>query len=710
MNTISKILPVTLMTLGSIGSGITPIEVHAQNPFLKPANNKFGITPFQDIKLADYKEAFDKGILEQKDIINKIVTTKAAPNFENTIVALENSDELLRKVSSIFYNMLSANSNDDLEKLSNELASKMSQHSDDIYLNKALFNRVKKVHDNIDKLKLNDEQKKLLSEKYKSFVRSGANLNAEDQNKLRAINEKLSLSTLKFGQNVLNETNNYELLVDNINDLKGLPESLIKAAAASAEKAGKKGTYRFTLTNSSVKPFLQYADNRELRKQIYTAYVNKANNNNEFDNKNVVAEIVRLRAAKANLLGYKNHASYVLEESMAKTPEQVYELLNKLWEATVPVAQAEAKSMTDLMNKSGVQGELQAWDWDYYADKVKKERYSLNEEEVKQYFEINNVRQGIFTLVDKLYGVKFTPLTDVPKYEKDVTAWEVKEADGTVIGVLYMDMQARTSKRSGAWMTSFRDQSYNEKNQKVLPLISIVCNFPASINTDDAVLLTPDEVTTFFHEFGHALHGLLSNVKYNSLSGTNVSRDFVELPSQVMEHWAFEPELLALYAKDNKTGKVIPSELVEKLDAASKFNQGFGTSEYLAAALLDMNYHTLSEQEATNLDIANFENEKLQSIGLISQIAPRYKSTYFQHIFSGGYSAGYYSYIWSEVLDSDAFATYKESGNIFNKEIAKKFRTNILEKGGTDDPMNMYKKFKGKTPDVKYLLQNRGLK
>src|SRR5690606_7863915 len=484
------------------------------------------------------------------------------------------------------------------------------------------------------------------------------------------------------------------------------------AAKQSAEKSAKPDAWRFTLHNASVMPFLQYADNRSLREKMYKGYINRANQGNEFDNKELAAKIATLRAEKANLLGYESHAHYVLEESMAKDPDQVYDLLNQLWAAALPVAKSEAQEMQKLMDREGKGEKLEAWDWFYYANKVKMEKYNFMAEDVKPYFQLENVREGIFILVDRLYGLSFTEITDIPSYHQDAKAFEVKEADGTLVGVMYMDFFSRESKRGGAWMTSYRKQSI-EDGKRIAPIVSILCNFPAPVGSDP-VLLTPDEVTTFFHEFGHALHGLLSNVQYKMLSGTSVPRDFVELPSQIMEHWAFEPEMLALYAKHYETGEVIPTELVKKLDEASKFNQGFQTVEYLAASLLDMAYHTLEYPASANtgsvwFNVPEFEKEAMDRIGLIDEIAPRYRSTYFQHIFAGGYSAGYYSYIWSEVLDSDAFATYKESGDIFDRDIATKFRKSVLEKGGTAEPMELYKDFRGREPEVKYLLKNRGL-
>ena len=689
----------------------TPVnDVYAQtnmkNPFLDSYKSAFEVPPFDKIENRHYIPAFEAGMAEQAKEVSSIYLKRSTPTFSNTIEALESSGRLLNQVSTVFYNMNSANTNDEIKQIAQDLSPKLSKHADDIYLNSLLFQRVKTVYDNSETFKLNKEQAQLLEKTYKAFVRSGANLNEDQQQEMRAINGKLSLATLQFGQNLLSETNNFELIVTDPSDLKGLPESLRSAARESAKSVGKEGAWRFTLHNASVMPFLQYADNRSLREKMYKGYINRANLNNEFDNKGLVAEIASLRAQKANLLGYDNHASYVLEESMAQNPDRVYDLLNQLWTAALPVAKAEAAEMQKLMDKAGAGQKLEAWDWSYYANKVRMEKYNFVAEDVKPYFELGNVRKGIFTLVEKLYGVTFTEIKNIPTYHKDASAFEVKESDGSLVGVMYMDFYSRQSKRGGAWMTSYRKQSIENK-KRIAPIVSIVCNFPAPIG-DEPVLLTPDEVTTFFHEFGHALHGLLSNVQYQTLSGTSVPRDFVELPSQIMEHWAFEPEMLKLYAKHYKTGEVIPVELVEKLDNASKFNQGFQTVEYLAASLLDMAYHTLPAGE--KIDVSSFEKAAMDKIGLIAEIAPRYRSTYFQHIFSGGYSAGYYSYIWSEVLDSDAFATYKEAGDIFNRDIAGKFRKNVLEKGGTEEPMDLYKAFRGREPDVSYLLINRGLK
>ncbi len=677
----------------------------AQNPFFKAYTTPFGVPPFADIKAEHFEPAFTEGMKQQAAEIAVITAQKSKPTFANTIVALENSGDLLDRVGTVFFNYNSANTNETLQKIAQILSPKISKHRDDIQLNKALFERVKVVYDQRSQLKLTEEQIKLLEKTYKGFVRSGAALAAEKQERLRKINEEVSLLTLKFGQNLLAENNNYTLVIDKKEDLSGLPSSLIAAAADDAKKRKMEGKWVFTLQNPSIMPFLQYADNRSLREQIFKAYLERGNHNDAFDNKNIMSKIVALRAEKAALLGYENHAAYVLEESMAKTPAKVQELLNQLWTATVPVTQQEAAELQALMDKEGKNEKLESWDWRYYAEKLRKQKYDLDEEELRPYFSLDNVRQGIFTLCKKLYGLSFEPRTDIPVYHEEATAYEVKEANGQHVGVMYMDFHPRASKRGGAWMTSYREQKM-ENGKRVAPVVSIVCNFSRPAGNAPA-LLSLDETRTFFHEFGHALHGLLSNVNYGSLAGTSVPRDFVELPSQIMENWSTEPEMLKLYAKHYQTGEVIPDALIEKMKKSSLFNQGFATSEYLAASLLDMSYHTLKPGQ-TPTDVLAFEKASMDKIGLISQIPPRYRTTYFQHIFAGGYSAGYYSYIWSAVLDADAFEVFKEKG-LFDQNSAQSFRKNVLERGGTDEPMTLYRKFRGAEPDIKPLLRRRGL-
>ena len=683
-------------------NGLTSIDI---NPFFLEYTTPFQVPPFDKIKIEHFMPAVEVGMNQQVEAIAAICSENNAPTFENTIEALESSGDLLTRVCSVFFNLASAHTSPEIEKLSQVIAPKLSGHGDDIYLNSDLFEKVKTINEQQGNLNLSNEQKRLLEKTYKAFVRSGANLDADQQVKMREINKELSVLTVQFGQNLLAETNLFELIVEDEKDLAGLPSSIIASASNAAKDSGHEEKWKFTLHNPSVMPFLQYAENRALREKMFKGYINRCNNDDERDNKEIVSRIATLRSERAQLLGYKTHAGFVLEESMAKTPDQAYDLLNRLWKAALPVAKLEAEEMQKLVDKEVKGGRLEGWDWSYYADKVRKEKYNYDAEELRPYFKLENVRDGIFHVVQKLYGLTFTEIKDIPKYHPDVVAYEVNEADGTHTGIFYMDFHSRTSKRGGAWMTSYRKQSV-KNDQQISPIVANVCNFAKPAGGQPA-LLTADEVETFFHEFGHALHGLLSKVHYETLSGTSVPRDFVELPSQVMEHWAFEPEVLKFYAKHYETGEVIPTELVEKMKNASKFNQGFGTVEYLAASFLDMSYHTISSGQ--KLDTTAFENEKMESLGLISQIPPRYRSTYFQHIFSGGYSAGYYSYIWSEVLDSDAFAAFKEAGNIFDPAIAKSFRTNILAKGGTEEPMTLYKAFRGREPEVKYLLENRGL-
>jgi len=677
---------------------------HSGNPFFAEYDTPYQVPPFDKIKNEDFEPAFAEGLKIQSEEVNKIANDTSEPTFENTVLAMENSGELLSKVSSVFFNLTSSNTNETLQALAQKNASLLSKHRDDIYLNEKLFQRIKSVLDNQDKFNLNDEQKKLLDELYKKFVRSGANLNAEGKEKLRKLNEELSVLSVKFGDNVLAETNSYELVIDKKEDLVGLPESLIESAANTAKEKGKDGKWVFTLQNSSVMPFLQFADNRELRKEIWTAYQNRGNNGNEFDNKDLVIRQANLRNEKAKLLGYENHAAYVLEESMAKTPEKALDLLHQLWKPALENAQKEEAEIAALMKIDGIQDAVQPYDWRYYTEKLRKQKFDLEESEIKPYFAIDNVRDGIFMVAEKLYGLKFEELKNLPKYHEEVTTWKVTEADGTEVGILYMDMYPRESKRGGAWMSSFRDQKTVD-GKRILPVITIVCNFTKP-TADAPALLTFDETTTFFHEFGHALHGLLSNVTYESLAGTSVSRDFVELPSQIMEYWAADPEVLKMYAKHYKTGEVIPDALIQKLEKSGTFDQGFATTEYLAASLLDLDYHTQNGNITKGVN--EFEQESMQKLGLISSIIPRYRSTYFQHIFSGGYSAGYYSYIWSGVLDTDAYSVFK-STSLFNPEKAASFRKNILEKGNTEDAMELYKKFRGSEPSIEPLLKKRGL-
>lgn len=676
------------------------------NPLLVATfDTPYGVPPFDLIKDEHFEPAILEGIKQHQAEIDAIANSTEEPTFENTIEAMENAGKLLKQNAGIFYNLTSANTNDKLQEIAETLSPKMSEHSDNISLNDKLFQRVKAVWDKKATLNLGLEESKLLEESYKGFVRSGANLSDEDKEKLRKINSELSLLTLKFGNNVLAENNKYELVIEKQEDLAGLPDGLVQAAAETAKEKGKDGKWVFTLQNASVMPFLQYADNRELRKQIFDAYQNRGNAG-EFDNNENLKKIANLRLEKANLLGYKTFADYSLEETMAKNPQGVYNLLNKLWVPALAKAKEEEAAIKKVMNADGISGDVQPYDWRYYTEKIRKEKYNLDEQEVKPYLSLENVQNGVFGVCEKLYGLQFEQVKDAPVYHPEATLWKVTEKNGDLVGVLYMDFHPRESKRGGAWMTEYSTQGYKDGN-RVAPVISIVCNFTKPVG-DTPALLTFDEALTYFHEFGHALHGLLSNVKYQSLAGTNVSRDFVELPSQVLENWGADPEVLKSYAKHYQTGETIPDALIQKIEEVGTFDQGFATIEYLAASLLDMDYHTQTEPITINVD--TFEDASMKKIGLTSAIIPRYRSSYFLHIFSDpvGYAAGYYSYIWSGVLDTDAFEAFK-STELFNQEKADAFRKNILEKGNTEDAMELYKRFRGSEPSIEPLLKKRGL-
>ncbi|MFW6159823.1 MAG: M3 family metallopeptidase, partial [Acidobacteriota bacterium] len=633
-------------------------SAEAENPFFSEFDTPFGTPPFQVITEEHYKPALTEGIQKHKEEIQAIIENPEPPTFQNTVEALDRSGSLLIRTRNVFQNMLSAHTSDSLQSIAEEMSPYLSQHYDDIYLNKKLFQRLKTVYEQRKDLDLTQEQKKLLEDYYKDFIRSGVELNEEKKERLREINKELSLLSLKYGENVLKETNSFEMIIDNEEDLAGLPQNVIRAAAETAKEKGYADKWVFTLHKPSWIPFLQYSPRRQLREKIFKAYINLGNNNNQYDNKANAAKMAALRLERANLLGYPSHAHYVLEENMAKNPKNVYEFLNQVWEPALQKAKEEAQELQKMIDQEKGDFKLQPWDWWYYAEKLKKTKYDLDEEMLRPYFKLENVLQGVFTLTNKLYGLQFVERNDIPIYHPEVKVFEVKEADGSHIGILYTDYFPRASKRGGAWMNSFRKQ-YRINSEKVSPLICNVGNF-SKPTSDTPSLLSFDEVNTLFHEFGHALHGLLSDCSYRKLSGTSVPRDFVELPSQIMENWVKEPEMLKLFARHYQTEEVIPQEFIEKMNRAQYFNQGFATVEYLAAAFLDMDWHTL--QEPLKKEVMAFEEDCLQKMGLIPEIIVRYRSTYFNHIFSGGYSAGYYSYIWSEVLDADAFQAFKESG------------------------------------------------
>lgn len=674
------------------------------NPFFVEYTTPFGVPPFDQIKVEHYKPAFLNGMEEQAKEIESIVNNPEEATFENTIVALDRSGELLNKVMYAFNGQASVNTNDEIQALQQELSPVLSKHRDDIRLNPELFARVKSVYDNQEKFNLNKEQKKLLEQKYKSFVRGGANLDADKQVQLRKLNSDIAMLELTFGQNALKETNAFQLVIDKKEDLSGLPEGLIASAASAAKNAGMDGKWLFTLHNPSVMPFLQYADNRDLREKIFKGYINRGNNGNASDNKEVVKKLVTARLQKAKLLGYEDYAAYVLEENMAKDEKNVYNLLDQLWAPALAKAKDELADINAEIKKEGGNFEAEGWDWRYYFEKAKKSKFNLDENEIRPYLELNNVREGAFWVANKLYGITFTALKNIPLPDPDAQAFECKDKDGTTLGVLYMDFFTRPSKGGGAWCDSYREQSY-EKGKRIIPIVTTVFNFSKPAEGQPA-LLSADEAETVFHEFGHALNGLFADVHYEGVSG--MPRDFVELPSQIMEHWVFEPEVLNVYAKQYQTGEIIPQAIVDKIIKSGKYGQGFATTEYLAASLLDMDYHILKEIPS-DFSVESFEANAMNSRGLIRQIPPRYRSTYFGHTMEGGYTAGYYSYIWAEVLDCDAYEAFKETGNIFNTEVATKFRTDVLAPGRIDEAMDMYKNFRGKEPGIEPLLKNRGL-
>jgi peptidyl-dipeptidase Dcp len=689
----------------AIGILFLACSASGPNPFDAEWKSPFGTPPFDQIKITHYKPAFHKGIALENKEIEAIVRNSEAPTFQNTIAALDYTGEYLTRIQNVFDNMTSSMTNDSLQTMDKKLAPIRSAHNDDILLNSKLFERIKTVWNQRKTLILNPEQARLLEKRYRQFVRNGANLNDADKARLRKINEELSVLSVQFGENVLKENNKFELVIDNRADLAGLPEAVINAASETAREKGYDGKWVFTIHNPSLIPFLQYSEKRDLREKMFNAYIMKGDHNDSLDNKGILARIASLRVSKARLLGYDTYADFVLEEAMAGKPEKVYELLNQLWGPALKRAKNEASELQKMIRGEGNDFELAPWDWWYYTEKVKKARYNLDEEMLRPYFQLEKVRQGVFDLASRLYGLQFIKRDDIPKYHPDVETFEVKDEDGSFIGILYTDYFPRASKSGGAWMSNFRGQ-YKKDSTHVRPIIVNVGNF-SKPTAEQPALLSLDEVETLFHEFGHALHGLLSQGTYPTLSGTNVYRDFVELPSQIMENWATEPEVMKMYAAHYQTGEPMPDALIEKIKETSRFNQGFITTEYLAASFLDMDWHTLAD--TTEMDPNAFENASMDNAGLIPEIVTRYRSPYFLHIFSGGYSAGYYSYIWAEVLDSDAFQAFKET-SLFNPELASSFRKNILEAGNTEDPMILYKRFRGAPPKIDALLEKRGLK
>ena len=677
----------------------------SDNPLFNEFDTPYGIAPFSEITIDHYREGMLRGMEEQKAEIAAIVNNPEAPTFENTIVALDQCGELLRKVRGTFSPLSSSNSTEEIRALQKEMSPISSAHSDDINLNPALFARVKDVYEQKDKLSLTPEQAKVLENTYDRFVKSGAELSDEDKEKLRALNQEISMLQLTFSQNLQHETNNTYVVANSLEELKGLPQANIDAAAKMAADNGQEGKWMFNMQRPSCNPVLQYCENRELREKVYKAYYNRGNQDNEYDNKAISAKLVALRLEKAKLMGYNTYAEMALADRMAKTPEAVYDLLNQVWTPAVKKAKEEIADIRAEIRKEGKSFEPEGWDYMYYQDKAKKAKYAVDEQEIRSYLEINNVMQGIFHVANKLYGITFKEITDsVPSYEPTAKAYEVIDRDGTLLAIFYSDNFPRDGKNAGAWCTSFRGQSY-DGDERVIPIVINCCNMTAPTG-DGPALQSIDNVETMFHEFGHALHSFMRDVRYNGAGG--VERDFVELPSQINEHWAFEPEVLAVYAKHYQTGEVIPMELVNKIVESSKYGQGFATVEYVAASLSDMDLHVLTEVPA-DLNVMEFESQKLAERGIPSQIFPRYRMTNFSHTMGGGYTAGYYSYMWAEVLDADAFDAFAETGDIFNQEVAAKFRNYILTPGGIDDGMVMYKNFRGREPKIDALLRNRGI-
>jgi peptidyl-dipeptidase Dcp len=696
---------IRMLSFLTVAAVLSPaFSAAADNPFFHPYGTPWEVPAFDKIKVEHYMPAFDAGIAEQKKEIAAVRDNEKTPTFENTVVAIETSGQLLTRVSDVFFNLNSADTNDEMQAIARDVAPKLSALQDDIYLDPKLFARVKAIYDKRDQLKLSPEQLRLLTEQHKAFIRGGANLSDADKKTFREINERLSVLELKFGENILAEENGYRLVIDDRADLAGLPDNVVEGAAEAATKADLAGKWVFTLHRPSIEPFLTYAENRSLREKIYRAYCERGNHNDQYDNKEILREEATLREKRAVLLGYKNYAAYVLEDNMAKTPDNVVNLLDDLWTPALARAASERDAMQAMINAEGKPFDLASWDWWYYAEKVKKQKYDFDDSALRPYFVLDNVRKGAFEVATKLFGITFEERFDLPKYNEEVRTFEVKDKDGSHLAVYYVDYHPRPGKRNGAWMSEYRQQS-RVGGKDVTPIIVNVSNVSRA-TAEEPALLSLDETATLFHEFGHALHGMLSDVTYASLAGTNVARDFVEMPSQVIENWATQPEVLKMYARHYRTGELIPDALIAKMNNAKLFNQGFATVEYLAASYLDMDWHTLTGEVPA--DVMAFEQQRMDALGLIPQIVPRYRSPYFRHIFAGGYSAGYYSYIWAEVVDADAFQAFKEAG-LFDPETAARFRKYILSAGGTDDPMVLYKKFRGREPAIGPLLERRGL-
>ena len=675
-----------------------------ENPLLVEQDTPFGVPAFDKVKIEHYLPAFEKAIAENKAEIEAIVNNPEAPTFANTIEALDRSGELLDKVVGVFFNVLEADGNDEMNKIAEEVTPLLSELSDGIILNDALFQRVKAVYEQRETLGLNDEQMRLLTETFKSFANNGANLPEDKKTRLKEINQELGLLSLQFGNNVVAETNAYQLFITDEAELKGLPESAKAAAKEEAVAAGRPEAWLFTPKRTSFTPVLQYCENRELRKELLMAYTTRGNHDNENDNKDIIVKTMQLRVEKAQLFGYTNPADYILADCMAKDAKTVDTFLESVWAPSLKAAKREAKELQKLLSQDLPGEKLQPWDWWFYTEKLREAKYDLNEEELKPYFELNNVRNGAFQLAHELFGINFEKLEGMPVYNPEVEVFKVTYADGSLVGILYTDYFPRAGKRPGAWMNNICNQYVDANGVDHRPVIINVGNFNKPTQGNPS-LLSMDDVETLFHEFGHALHGLLSKATYKSLAGTNTPRDFVELPSQFMENYCYHPQIMKTYAFHYQTGEVMPDELIEKINRASTFNEGFVMTELLSASILDMDYHKMTTTEA--FDVNAFEEASMKNMQMIPEIITRYRSTFYNHIFTTGYAAGYYSYTWSAVLDADAFAAFVETGDILNPEVAKRY-LHLLEQGGTRDAQELYLEFRGKPADPKHLLEKKG--
>lgn len=678
---------------------------HENNPFFKPWTGPFGLPPFAEIKPEHFLPALKEGMAQQKKRVAEIVSNPEAPTFKNTVEAVEYSGEFLEKVGGVFSNYSGSLATPEIQAIQRQAAPLMSAHGDEISLNDALWGRLKTLWAQRASLKLNPEQARLLELNVKSFQRAGADLSPEAKTRMKAINAELSKLSVAFSEAMLKETNGFRIVIDQKADLAGLPEGLIAQGAADAKAAGLAGKWVYTLQSPSIWPFLTYSENRELRRQLHTAYLERGNKNDAQDTKKRVSRIAALRAEKAKLLGFKTWADFMLDDRMAKTAKNAMGLLEQLWTPTMAIAKKDAKELQAMLEKDHKGATLESWDWRFYAERLKKQRYDLDEEATKPYFPIDRVRDGAFDVAKKLFGITFTERKDLPIYHPEAKVFEVKEGDGRHLGVFYVDYHPRAIKRGGAWCSAFRGAKKDAEGKQVTPVVLNTCNFTPPVGSEPA-LLTVDEVTTLFHEFGHALHNLFYAGSYRGTSRTPT--DFVELPSQIMENWSMEPAVLKTYARHHKTGEPMPDALIEKVAKVGKHDQGLTTGEYLAASILDMKWHMLTEPK--ELDAAVFEKETLEKMGALSAIPPRYRSTYFNHIWASGYSAGYYAYIWSAVLDTDAFQAFKEKGDLFHPATAAAFRKEVLQRGGTREAADLYRSFRGRDPKIEALLDKRGLK